>query len=74
MGTGVRPGTGMDPPPPSVILVGEAGALPSAALASLLLAAPPGELTGLLLAGARATQAPDRVRVRPLPLRPATGT
>jgi hypothetical protein len=49
-------------------------ALPSAALAALLLAALPGELTELLLAGAIATLTPDQVRVRPLPLRPAAGT
>jgi hypothetical protein len=55
---------------PSVILVREVDALPSAALAALLLAALPGELTELLLAGAIATLTPDRVRVRPLPLRP----
>lgn len=56
---------------PSVILARDVDALPSAALASLLLAALPGELTELLLAGAIATLTPDRVRVRPLPLRPA---
>jgi hypothetical protein len=55
---------------PSVILVREVDALPSAALAALLLAALPGELTELLRAGAIATLTPDRVRVRPLPLCP----
>jgi predicted nuclease of predicted toxin-antitoxin system len=55
---------------PSLILVREVDALPSAALAALLLAALPGQLTELLLAGAIATLTPDRVRVRPLPLRP----
>jgi hypothetical protein len=45
-------------------------ALPSTALAELLLAVLPGQLTELLLAGAIATLTPDRVRVRPLPLRP----
>ena len=59
---------------PSVILVREVDALPSAALAALLLSALPGQLTELLLAGAIATLTPDRVRVRPLPLRPAAGT
>jgi predicted nuclease of predicted toxin-antitoxin system len=59
---------------PSVILVREVDALPSAALAALLLAALPGELTELLLAGAIATLTPDRVRVRPLPLRPRAAT
>jgi predicted nuclease of predicted toxin-antitoxin system len=59
---------------PSAILVREVGALPSAALAALLLAALPGELTELLLAGAIATLTPDRVWVRPLPLRPAAAT
>jgi len=56
---------------PSVILVREVDALPSAGLAALLLAALPGELTELLRSGAIATLTPDRVRVRPLPLRPA---
>ena len=58
---------------PSVILVRDVDALPSAALAALLLAALPGQLTELLLAGAIATLTPDRVRVRPLPLRPGAG-
>jgi predicted nuclease of predicted toxin-antitoxin system len=58
---------------PSVILVRDVDALPSAALAALLLAALPGQLTDLLLAGAIATLAPERVRVRPLPLRPGVG-
>ena len=57
---------------PSVILVRYIDALPSTALAALLLAALPGQLTELLLAGAIATLTPDRVRVRPLPLRPGT--
>lgn len=57
---------------PSVILVREVDTLTSAALAALLLAALPGQLTELLLAGGIATVTPDRVRVRPLPLRPAT--
>jgi predicted nuclease of predicted toxin-antitoxin system len=58
---------------PSVVLVRDVDALPSAALAALLLAALPGHLTELLLAGAIATLAPERVRVRPLPLRPSPG-
>jgi predicted nuclease of predicted toxin-antitoxin system len=37
-----------------------------------LLAALPGQLTELLLAGGIATVTPGQVRVRPLPLRPAT--
>jgi predicted nuclease of predicted toxin-antitoxin system len=55
---------------PSVILVRDVDALPSAALAALLLDALSGHLTELLLSGAIATLTPDRVRVRPLPLRP----
>ena len=58
---------------PSVVLVGEVDALPSAGLAALLLAALPGQLTKLLLAGAIAALTPERVRVRPLPLRPGAG-
>ncbi len=58
---------------PSVVLVREVDALPSAALAALLLAALPGQLTEMLLAGAIATLTPERVRVRPLPLRPRAG-
>jgi predicted nuclease of predicted toxin-antitoxin system len=58
---------------PSVVLVRDVDALPSAALAALLLAALPGQLTELLLSGAIATLTPDRVRVRPLPLRPSAG-
>lgn len=57
---------------PSVILVRDIDTLPSAALAALLIAALPGQLTELLLAGAIATLKPERVRVRPLPLRPDT--
>ncbi len=55
---------------PSVILVREVDTFTSAALAALLLAALPGQLTELLLAGGIAAVTPDRVR--PLPLRPAT--
>jgi predicted nuclease of predicted toxin-antitoxin system len=58
---------------PSIVLVRDVDALPSAALAALLLAALPGQMTELLLAGAIATLTPERVRVRPLPLRPSTG-
>jgi predicted nuclease of predicted toxin-antitoxin system len=58
---------------PSLVLVREVDALPSVELAALLLAALSPELTELLLDGAIATLTPDRVRVRPLPLRPATG-
>lgn len=58
---------------PSVVLVREVDALPSAALAALLIAALPGQLTELLLAGAIATLTPERVRVRPLSLRPSAG-
>lgn len=57
---------------PSVILIREIDALPSADLAALLLAALPGQLTELLLDGAIATLTPARARVRPLPLRPRT--
>jgi predicted nuclease of predicted toxin-antitoxin system len=55
---------------PSVVLVREIDALPSADLAALLLAALPGQLTELLRDGAIATLTPTRARVRPLPLRP----
>lgn len=55
---------------PSVTLVREADALPSAERAALLLTARPGQLTELLRTGAIATLTPDRVRDRPLPLRP----
>jgi predicted nuclease of predicted toxin-antitoxin system len=45
---------------PSVVLVREVDALPPAGLAALLLAALPGQLTKLLLAGAIATLTPER--------------
>ena len=45
---------------PSVVLVRDVDALPSAALAALLLAALSGQLTELLLAGAIATLTPER--------------
>jgi hypothetical protein len=54
---------------PSLILVREIEMLSSAELASSLVQALATELTGLLSAGAIATLTPDRVRVRPLPLR-----
>ncbi|PZF79447.1 DUF5615 family PIN-like protein [Jiangella anatolica] len=44
--------------------------MPSADLAALILAALSPELDEFLEAGAIATLTPDRVRVRPLPLRP----
>jgi hypothetical protein len=55
---------------PSLILIREIETLNSAEIASLLVQALATELTGLLPAGAIATLTPDRVRVRPLPLRP----
>jgi predicted nuclease of predicted toxin-antitoxin system len=58
---------------PSVVLVRQVDVLPSAELAALLLAALPGQLTELLLAGAIATLTPERVRVRPLLPRPGAG-
>jgi predicted nuclease of predicted toxin-antitoxin system len=57
---------------PSVILIRDIDALPSADLAALLLATLPGQLTELLGDGAIATLTPARARVRPLPLRPRT--
>jgi predicted nuclease of predicted toxin-antitoxin system len=58
---------------PSLILVREIEILSSAEIASLLVQALATELTELLSAGAIATLTPDRVRVRPLPLRPDVG-
>jgi predicted nuclease of predicted toxin-antitoxin system len=58
---------------PSLILVREIEILSSAEIASLLTQALATELTGMLSAGAIATLTPDRVRVRPLPLRPDVG-
>jgi hypothetical protein len=54
---------------PSLLLMREVDALPSAGIGSLLLAAMSARLTELLSDGAIATVTPDRVRVRPLPLR-----
>jgi predicted nuclease of predicted toxin-antitoxin system len=54
---------------PSPLLMREVDTLPSAEIASLLLATMSSELTELLSAGANATLTPDRARVRPLPLR-----
>ena len=55
---------------PSLVLVREVEAMPSAELAALLLAALCAGLAELLPVGAIATVTPDRTRVRPLPLRP----
>ena len=57
---------------PSVILVRDVQALRSADLAGLLVDALASGLTEMLPAGVIASLTPDRVRVRPLPLRPAT--
>lgn len=54
---------------PSLLLMREVDTLPSAEIGSLLLAAMSARLTELLSGGAIATVTPDRVRVRPLPLR-----
>lgn len=56
---------------PSVILVRDVQALRSADLAALLHDAFASGLAELLSDGVIASLAPDRVRVRPLPLRPA---
>jgi predicted nuclease of predicted toxin-antitoxin system len=58
---------------PSLVLVREIEALPSAEIAALLLAALGAGLAELLPGGAIATLTPTRVRVRPLPLRPDAG-
>lgn len=58
---------------PSLILVREIETLSSAEMASLLVQALATELADLLPAGAIASLTPDRVRVRPLPLRPDVG-
>ncbi len=55
---------------PSLVLVHEVEAMPSAELAALLLAALSAGLVELFSAGAIATITRDRARVRPLPLRP----
>jgi predicted nuclease of predicted toxin-antitoxin system len=54
---------------PSLLLMREVDTLPSAEIGPLLLAAMSARLTELLSGGAIATVTPDRVRVRPLPLR-----
>lgn len=56
---------------PSVILVRDVQALRSEGLAALLLDAFASGLAELLSGGVIASLAPDRVRIRPLPLRPA---
>ena len=59
---------------PSLLLMREVDTLPSAEIASLLLAAMSPQLKELLSAGAIATITSDRVRVRPLPLRKDAGS
>lgn len=59
---------------PSLLLTRDVDTLRSAELAALIIAALSPELEVFLTAGAIATLTPDRVRVRPLPLRPATGS
>lgn len=59
---------------PSLLLTREVNNLRSAQLAALVLAAMSPELQELLTNGAIATLTPDRVRVRPLPLRKAADT
>jgi predicted nuclease of predicted toxin-antitoxin system len=54
---------------PSVILTRDIDPLPSAEIAALLVANLTGELETLLAAGAIASFTPNRIRVRPLPLR-----
>jgi predicted nuclease of predicted toxin-antitoxin system len=56
---------------PSLVLVREVEVLTSAGLAALPLAALSAGLEQSLAEGAVAVLAPDRVRVRPLPLRPS---
>jgi predicted nuclease of predicted toxin-antitoxin system len=56
---------------PSVILIRDVESLQSAELAALLLDAFAAGLGELLHDGVIASLAPDRVRVRPLPLRPS---
>jgi predicted nuclease of predicted toxin-antitoxin system len=56
---------------PSVILIRDVESLRSAELAALLLDALAAGLEELLPDGVIASLAPDRVRVRPLPLRPS---
>ena len=59
---------------PSVVLVRDVEALRSAELAGLLVDALASGLTEMLPGGVIASLTPDRVRVRPLPLRPASAT
>jgi predicted nuclease of predicted toxin-antitoxin system len=59
---------------PSLVLVREVEALSSAELAAVILTALAAGLAEPLAAGAIATLMPDRVRYRPLPLRPGTGS
>lgn len=58
---------------PSLVLVREVEAMNSADMAALLIAALASGLAEYLPSGAIATITPDRVRVRPLPLRPDGG-
>lgn len=58
---------------PSVVLVRDVQALPSADLALLVLDALSAGMAELLAGGVIASLTPDRVRVRPLPLRPSLG-
>jgi predicted nuclease of predicted toxin-antitoxin system len=55
---------------PSLVLVRSVEALPSAELAALLFAALSAGMKEALADGAVAVLTPDRVRIRPLPLRP----
>lgn len=59
---------------PSLLLTRDVDTMPSADLAALILAALSPDLDEFLEAGAIATLTPDRVRVRPLPLRPVDTT
>lgn len=59
---------------PSLILVRDIEGLRSAELAELLLEALQAGMADLLTAGAIASLTLDRVRIRPLPLRPAVGS
>jgi predicted nuclease of predicted toxin-antitoxin system len=57
---------------PSLVLVRSVEVLPSAELAALLLAALSAGMERALANGAVAVLTPDRVRIRPLPLRPGS--
>jgi hypothetical protein len=59
---------------PSVILIRDVQSLRSAELAGLLADALTSGLAEMLSGGVIASLTPDRIRVRPLPLRPATPT